>query len=102
MLNHPPREVNRLAPRALLASCLGLIGSGCDKPPPPTPQPETDPVEQQLDVQLEVMHQTREVLRYMEEEERLHRRREAELVALADNATRTDDDISQEQPPRHD
>ena len=99
MLNHPAREMNRLASRALLAGCLALASAACEESPPPRDVPvEEDSVERQLDVQREVMHQTQEVLRYMDDEERLRREREAEFAALADHG---DDNISQEQPNNH-
>ncbi|TVO72483.1 hypothetical protein [Sedimenticola selenatireducens] len=44
----------------------GLL-SACAEPAPPA----VDPIEKQLDIQTEVMHQTREVIRYMDEEERI-------------------------------
>jgi hypothetical protein len=46
--------------------CTGLL-SACSEPAPPA----VDPIEKQLDIQTEVMHQTREVIRYMDEEERI-------------------------------
>jgi hypothetical protein len=44
----------------------GLL-SACSEPAPPA----VDPIEKQLDIQTEVMHQTREVIRYMDQEERI-------------------------------
>lgn len=57
--------------RALPAALAGLWLSACSEAPPPPPP--TDPVKQQLDIQQEVMHQTREVIRYLDEEEQLRR-----------------------------
>lgn len=56
---------------ALPAVLTGLWLSACSEAPPPPPP--ADPIERQLDIQQEVMHQTREVIRYMDEEERLRR-----------------------------
>lgn len=56
---------------ALPAVLAGLWLSACSEAPPPPPP--ADPIERQLDIQQEVMHQTREVIRYMDEEERLRR-----------------------------
>ncbi|MCW8881314.1 MAG: hypothetical protein OQL17_05150 [Sedimenticola sp.] len=50
----------------LLALLTGLVSACSDSPPP-----AVDPIERQLEIQTEVMHQTREVIRYIDEEERL-------------------------------
>lgn len=45
------------------------ILQGCSKAPPE--ERKTTALEKQLDIQTEVLHQTREVLRYVEEQHRL-------------------------------
>lgn len=56
-----------------------LFLAGCEPapapPPPQTPQPEQQ-LRKELDNRTEVMHQTREVIRYVDEEQRL---KESEL-----------------------
>ncbi|MCW8906316.1 MAG: hypothetical protein OQL28_03625 [Sedimenticola sp.] len=47
----------------------GLWLVGCSEPPPPP----TDPLQRELDIARERMHQTREVIRYMEIQQRLER-----------------------------
>ena len=59
--------------------CLLLPLSACNAPPP---EPEPDPIERALDIQTEVLHQTREVIRYLEEEAKAN----AELRALPPSA----------------
>lgn len=53
---------------------LSFLLAGCEPAPTPPP-PQTPPPEQQvrreLDNRTEVMHQTREVIRYVDEEQRL-------------------------------
>jgi hypothetical protein len=58
--------------RILPATLFGLWLTACSETPPPSPP--TDQIERQLDIQQEVMHQTREVIRYLDEEERLRRK----------------------------
>ncbi|WP_275100323.1 hypothetical protein [Sedimenticola hydrogenitrophicus] len=67
----------RLAVTTWLAALSGLALGACSEPPPP---PAVDPIERQLDTQRELMHQTREVIRYLDEQERL-RREQLEEVA---------------------
>jgi hypothetical protein len=55
----------RLGKQTLMLS-VGLL-SACSEQAPPV----VDPIQKQLDIQTEVMHQTREVIRYMDEEERI-------------------------------
>lgn len=57
--------------RALPAALAGFWLSACSEAPPPPPP--SDPAERQLDIQQEVMQQTREVIRYLNEEEQLRR-----------------------------
>ncbi|WP_428610305.1 hypothetical protein [Sedimenticola sp.] len=56
--------------RVIATLGLPLVFSACTEQPQP---PKTDPIERELDIQQEVMHQTREVIRYLDEEERLRR-----------------------------
>ncbi|MCW8945206.1 MAG: hypothetical protein OQL27_10570, partial [Sedimenticola sp.] len=56
------------ASRILSLLILTGVVSACSEPAPP---PKVDPLQKQLDIQTEVMHQTREVIRYIDEEERL-------------------------------
>lgn len=57
--------------------CLALstlILLACERPSPPPPAqgpPPPQRLERELDARTEVLHQTREVIRYVEEEERL-------------------------------
>jgi len=53
----------------LWAILAGLWLSGCSEPPPPP----ADPLQRELDLARERMHQTREVIRYMEIQQRLER-----------------------------
>ncbi len=54
--------------RVIATLGLPLVFSACTEQPHP---PKTDPLEREIDIQQEVMHQTREVIRYLDEEERL-------------------------------
>lgn len=57
-------QASRILPLLILTGAV----SACSEPAPP---PKVDPLQKQLDIQTEVMHQTREVIRYIDEEERL-------------------------------
>ena len=58
--------MGRCAPTLLIA---WLWLGGCSESPAPAP----DPVERELEIAREQLHQTREVIRYMEIEQRLQR-----------------------------
>lgn len=59
----------------------GLWIGGCTEPPP---SPPPDPLQRKLDIAREQMHQTREVIRYMEIEQRLQQEMRDPLKAPAD------------------
>ncbi|PLX62879.1 hypothetical protein [Sedimenticola selenatireducens] len=62
--------IQRLKPPLRLFTLTALSVTACSEQPSTAP---VDPLERQLDTRQEVLHQTREVIRYLEEEERLRR-----------------------------
>jgi hypothetical protein len=85
MLKHSPWEMNQLSRHLLAAACLGLLTTGCDETATGQDNSTADALERELDTQLEVMYQTQEVLRYMDEEERLAQQHLARLGMGDDN-----------------
>ncbi|MET0086924.1 MAG: hypothetical protein ABW082_10470 [Sedimenticola sp.] len=66
--------------RALLshtAIVAALLLNACSEP---SPEEAGDDLEKQLDTRMEVLHQTREVLRYTEEQAELERKEMQELL----------------------